>query len=114
MTSYSALELAIEKASNEKCLLFYQEYEDYYGAISYDDFIFYDFVSKDDFLNEFGFFVSRKSDNRSRPDFELHDCVTKDEIYAKLDTWKNIYVKNFDENVDLSLYEEDIMKLYKN
>lgn len=108
MESYTALELAIIKATAKKCLLFYQEYEDHYGNVSYDDFTFYSFVSKEDFLDKFKFFCKKKSDDGTLRELEFCDCK-KDEMYMKLDVWKNIYIKNYDGNVDLSTYEDDIM-----
>lgn len=63
--SYSALELATNKAMDEKTIFFYQEYESSWNyELSYDNFTFYDFVSEEDFLNELEDFVKSKSEQK--------------------------------------------------
>lgn len=112
MTSYSALELATTKALSEKCIIFYQEYEDHLGNTLYDNFVFYDFVDKDDFIENFYDFCYWKSDERPHINFELQEYISKSEIYGKLDIWKNIYVKSFCDNVDLSMLEEELVNYF--
>ncbi len=112
--TYTGLELAKEKASRERCILFYQQYETVDYNISYDDFTFYDFVSKEDFLNELKNFIDLKSD-KFDSEVELWE-IDDSLIYLKVDSWKNLYVVSFDDNinkVDFSKFENDIEEMIK-
>jgi hypothetical protein len=111
MTSYTALELAIEKAQSEKCMIFYQEYENNDYSLSYENFIFYEFISSEDFCEAFYDFCLEKSD-ANVVCYELWDEINNDSIYLRLDAWKNIHVMNFCDNVDLSEYEEKLIKYF--
>jgi len=113
MTTYTALDLALDKAKNEKLIVFYNECTNYYTyEKSYDDFTFYKFKSLEDFLEKFYIFCKSKSDCATI-NFELQEQIENDYICATLNSWKYIYVKNFDADVNLSLYENEIENKFK-
>ncbi len=107
--TYTPLELAKEKALEERSILFYQKYESTDYKISYGDSVFYNFVSKEDFLEELKCFIESKSDtsNLCAELWKIDDEL----IYLKVDVWKNLYVVSCDDKVKLFEFEKDVEEL---
>lgn len=111
MVSYNGLELATLKAEQENAVIFYQEYNSYFGKISYDDFVFYDFISYEDLSKEIYDFCENKSDISENLEFDLQD-ISNDHIHAYVNGWKNIYVKSFNKDINLQECEDFLLKLF--
>lgn len=112
--TYTALELAIEKAEKNKSILFFHDYGNNYDVeSSYDYFVFHKFSTIETFCEELYDYCKDKSGNNAI-DYEFPDHFANDHFVIKLDVWKNIYVTNFPKNVDISLYEKQIMDYFEN
>jgi len=112
MESFSALDLAINRAQKRKTILFYHDYGNNYDIPStYDYFVFHKFTTIEHFCEELYEYCKEKSDTESiNYDFPNH--LSNNDFLIIIDGWKNIYVTNFPQDIDISKHEDDIIKYF--
>jgi hypothetical protein len=115
--SFTALDLAQEKAEKEDKIFFYHDYGNNYDIDSmYDYFVFHKFTTIENLCKELYDYCVEKSDCSPREslNYEFPDHLNNEEFLIILDGWKNINVSHFPDNLIVSEHEDQIMEYFKN
>lgn len=115
----SALDLAIEKAKKENKIVIYRQFGDDYNCdITYENFYYHKYTTINNFCKEF-YKICKKIGKpyECRGDgftCEFTDHFSNDHFYARINSFVDMYVTNFPNNIDISNYEDYIEKYFDN
>ncbi len=110
-TVISVLELAFKHADNK--IIIYLDYGNHYDRNSAcKDFMFHSYKDINSLCQALFDYSYMKSE-QNHVEYEFPDHFTNDHFLLILDKYKDIYVTNFPDDIDISQYEREIMDTFE-